>query len=665
MSSHRTLRFVPLSLLILGLGVWARPALADPASRARLERLLQDRELAADPLRLLYALGGVELDLDGPEIVVALTNSAPATQTRLLLSNASRLSSSQGGVRLERAYATKGQRPDGEPLGFGGVISYRIYGRDLVGARGLYGTVDGEPYQTLTAVRELGPEPAREGLPAPTRVDLARPMGPIGRLPGERSEPASGPAPASASETASEHEAEPRRGTTAAGSIGIDGALRGELRLGERSDEVRALQARLNAHRRALGREELLETGTYDAATVAALEELQRDKNLSSSDARDPAVAAALAGTPDYASEPSARGPEVAALQARLNAHRAAAGLPPIDSDGILGGGTRDALRAFQRDAGIPETGVADAATDAALSLPPSFAGLARGDDGARVTALQAQINDHRRAAGIAPIAEDGDFGPGTEGGLRELQASHGLPQTGALDSATLAVLDRRPLPVEPLALGDEGPRVEAYQRDLNAHRVAWGLNPIETDGDFGGGTESATRDLQRQLGLPETGLADPPTLSAADAEPGLLRHPAMQASASDLEVLARIVKGECPETMPWEGKVAVAAVVLNRVRSAAFPRTIPGVAHQPSQFSCYNSNFRRKLYQGTIPDYAWRAARAALAGQDPSLGSTYYFNPYLVAPSWSRSKVFVRRIGREGSRALRTQTTHDFYRER
>jgi peptidoglycan lytic transglycosylase len=129
-----------------------------------------------------------------------------------------------------------------------------------------------------------------------------------------------------------------------------------------------------------------------------------------------------------------------------------------------------------------------------------------------------------------------------------------------------------------------------------------------------------------------------------------------MPASSRDLEVLARIVKGECPANMPFEGKVAVASVVLNRVRSARYPNTIPGVAHQRLQFSCYNANFRRRLYWGRIPDYAWRAARAALAGQAPVGEATHYFNPHLVSPSWARRMTFVRRIGRSRS------TTHDFY---
>ncbi len=135
--------------------------------------------------------------------------------------------------------------------------------------------------------------------------------------------------------------------------------------------------------------------------------------------------------------------------------------------------------------------------------------------------------------------------------------------------------------------------------------------------------------------------------------------RPVRGVSHEHLEVLARIVKGEMPHDGCFRGKVAVAAVVLNRVGHPAFPKSIPAVAHQPLQFSCYNRNVRARLYQGRIPDWAWEAARAAVSGQDPSGGATHYFNPYLVRPSWARDMRFIKRIGEE------SHTTHDFYRMR
>ncbi|MHC4136238.1 MAG: cell wall hydrolase [Planctomycetota bacterium] len=145
--------------------------------------------------------------------------------------------------------------------------------------------------------------------------------------------------------------------------------------------------------------------------------------------------------------------------------------------------------------------------------------------------------------------------------------------------------------------------------------------------------------------------------MPAGDTESGPRPAAPMRASAGDLEVLARIVKGECPPSTPFAGKVAVAAVTLNRVRSGRFPTSIRAVAHQPKQFSCYNASNRARLYHGPIPSDAWKAARAALDGEDPTGGCMFFFNPYLVQPGWARRLEFVKRIGTARS------NTHDFYR--
>lgn len=158
-----------------------------------------------------------------------------------------------------------------------------------------------------------------------------------------------------------------------------------------------------------------------------------------------------------------------------------------------------------------------------------------------------------------------------------------------------------------------------------------------------------------QRLRIPTTGGGGGATSSSASSSSssGNTVH---DLSAADLEVLARIVKGECPPDVPWEGKVAVAAVVLNRVERPGYPKTVRGVAHQPLQFSCYNANVRNRLYYGPVPQWCFDAARAAARGEDPSGGATHYFNPYLVRPAWARDMRFIRRIGHDAN------TTHDFY---
>lgn len=154
------------------------------------------------------------------------------------------------------------------------------------------------------------------------------------------------------------------------------------------------------------------------------------------------------------------------------------------------------------------------------------------------------------------------------------------------------------------------------------------------------------------RLRVPGSG-SDEPASQPSSTPTGTPTHGVSQ---SDLEVLARIIKGECPHDTPFQGKVAVAAVILNRVRHPSFPKSIAGVAHQPFQFSCYNRNVRARLYGGAIPQAAWEAAREAVRGVDPSRGATHYFNPHLVRPAWARHMRFLVRIG------TTAHTTHDFY---
>ena len=95
-------------------------------------------------------------------------------------------------------------------------------------------------------------------------------------------------------------------------------------------------------------------------------------------------------------------------------------------------------------------------------------------------------------------------------------------------------------------------------------------------------------------------------------------------ASWDDLELLARLITAEA-EGEPYEGQVAVGAVVMNRVKSPQFPNTIREVIYQPGQFSSVP-----KLPRTVPTESAIRAAREALAGKDPSKGALYFYNPKL-----------------------------------
>ncbi|MBX3468372.1 MAG: cell wall hydrolase [Planctomycetes bacterium] len=184
----------------------------------------------------------------------------------------------------------------------------------------------------------------------------------------------------------------------------------------------------------------------------------------------------------------------------------------------------------------------------------------------------------------------------------------------------------------------------------------ASGWHQIQFDARRGYCVDWATtsRSASTASSPPATTSAPATSSTTAAATPTSSRR--YNATAAEVEIMARIIKGEALQCS-FEGKVAVGAVILNRVRDRRWPNTIAGVAHQPYQFSCYNANVRSRLYWGPVPQVCFDAARAALAGQDPSLGATHYFNPYLVRPSWARTLRFIKRIGTNRT------NTHDFYR--
>lgn len=93
--------------------------------------------------------------------------------------------------------------------------------------------------------------------------------------------------------------------------------------------------------------------------------------------------------------------------------------------------------------------------------------------------------------------------------------------------------------------------------------------------------------------------------------------------SDADLEYLARVIHGEA-RGEPFIGQIAVGAVVLNRVQSPRFPNTIREVIMAENQFTCV-SDGQFYLLPG---EQAFAAARQALAGEDPSLGALYFYNP-------------------------------------
>ncbi|CAI6082036.1 hypothetical protein PAECIP112173_03414 [Paenibacillus sp. JJ-100] len=114
--------------------------------------------------------------------------------------------------------------------------------------------------------------------------------------------------------------------------------------------------------------------------------------------------------------------------------------------------------------------------------------------------------------------------------------------------------------------------------------------------------------------------------------------------SDKELLLLQKIVMAEA-EGEPYKGKVAVANVVLNRLRSANFPDTIYKVIHQKSQFSPVANG---RLKRVTPNEDSVKAVNAALNGQKEVSDDTYYFLSLTLADDLTvaRTKKEVKTIG-------------------
>lgn len=97
-----------------------------------------------------------------------------------------------------------------------------------------------------------------------------------------------------------------------------------------------------------------------------------------------------------------------------------------------------------------------------------------------------------------------------------------------------------------------------------------------------------------------------------------------------EIMLLSKLVAGEA-RGESYEGQVAVAAVVINRVKDSRFPNSLEGVIYQKNAFSVVNN--------GTIyaepTSSTYRAAQEALYGNDPTNNAIYFWNPDISTCSW------------------------------
>ena len=184
--------------------------------------------------------------------------------------------------------------------------------------------------------------------------------------------------------------------------------------------------------------------------------------------------------------------------------------------------------------------------------------------------------------------------------------------------------------------MGSRGEEVKNIQTRLKK----WGYYEGSIDGIYGTATKNAVIQFQKKNGLTADGIAGPKTLEKIGISSS--RSSNTTGGNADYHLLARIISAEA-RGEPYTGQVAVGAVVLNRVEHPSFPSTISGVVYQSGAFSClYDGQFDRP-----VADSAYKAARDALNGWDPSGGAIYYFNPSTATSNWIWSRPHITTIGK------------------
>ncbi len=192
-----------------------------------------------------------------------------------------------------------------------------------------------------------------------------------------------------------------------------------------------------------------------------------------------------------------------------------------------------------------------------------------------------------------------------------------------------------------------------------------------QVDGEFGPKTQQSVKNFQYKFGMKVDGVAGSKTkLKLWEAtkawtpdktprkQAGAAASPSPQApqtsgsglpasnhlglSDQDLNLMANAVYGES-RGEPYVGQIAVAAVILNRVKSSSFPNTVSGVIFQPGAFTAVADG---QIWL-TPNETAKKAVQDALNGYDPSGGCLYYFNPETATSKWIWTRVQVKKIGK------------------
>jgi N-acetylmuramoyl-L-alanine amidase len=219
----------------------------------------------------------------------------------------------------------------------------------------------------------------------------------------------------------------------------------------------------------------------------------------------------------------------------------------------------------------------------------------------------------------------DGVFGWGTYWAVRNFQYEFGLPIDGLVGQGTKDKL------VKTSNYNKEFVRKQINKGKDFSHYGGTDLAKQTKDGGKAGGGGGGTP--PKQGAGPEK--AETPNQPTAVNIPNGF-------SQNDIQLMANAVYGEA-RGEPYEGQVAVAAVILNRIDSPSFPNTVAGVIFEPGAFTAVADG---QIWL-TPNEKAKEAVMDAIQGWDPSENAQYYFNPVTATSKWIWSRPQIKKIGK------------------
>jgi N-acetylmuramoyl-L-alanine amidase len=256
---------------------------------------------------------------------------------------------------------------------------------------------------------------------------------------------------------------------------------------------------------------------------------------------------------------------------------------------------------------------------------------IQRGATGDDVVELQARL----QYVGYYKGRIDGVYGWGTYWSVRNFQNDYGLEVDGLVGDTMKRKLEKETKYDKQYVLGklNKGESPKHYGKGRGPKE---GLQPP--------GQRDAGNRQQRGQAKPSPGGGGAPQQGAqpevGQAEQGINLPDGF--TANDMKLMANAVYGEA-RGEPYTGQVAVAAVILNRVKDARFPNTVSGVIFEPLAFTA--------VADGQIwlapNESSKRAVQDAINGWDPTGGLVYYYNPATATSQWMFNRQAVKQIGK------------------